>query len=79
MDSETDGIAPVDTEESDDSEDDGNVSSEEDGEYDSTSDEDKQFQAEFKAHKRNYYMDKLEYDAVDRYVAYSFEGQTCDS
>lgn len=37
------------------------------GDYDSSSfsDEDDQFEAEFKAHKRNYYMDKLEYSEVD--------------
>ena len=35
---------------------------------DHTSDEDKQFQAEFKAHKRNYYMEKLEYNEVNRFV-----------
>lgn len=33
---------------------------------DSSYDEDGQFQAEFKAHKRNYYMEKLEYNEVDR-------------
>lgn len=36
-----------------------------DDEY-TSSDEDKQFQLEFKAHKRNYYMEKMEYSEVDR-------------
>jgi hypothetical protein len=35
-----------------------------DDEY-TSSDEDKQFQLEFKAHKRNYYMEKMEYSEVD--------------
>jgi hypothetical protein len=36
-----------------------------DDEY-TSSDEEKQFQLEFKAHKRNYYMEKMEYSEVDR-------------
>ena len=36
-----------------------------DDEY-TSADEDKQFQLEFKAHKRNYYMEKMEYSEVDR-------------
>lgn len=39
-----------------------------DGDDYTSSDEDKQFQLEFKAHKRNYYMDKMEYSEVDRYL-----------
>lgn len=38
-----------------------------DGDDYTSSDEDKQFQLEFKAHKRNYYMEKMEYSEVDRY------------
>lgn len=53
-----------DTEDTESEEDESDISEED--EYDSTSDEDKQFHAEFKAHKRNYYMDKLEYNEVDR-------------
>ncbi|XP_032782787.2 5'-3' exoribonuclease 1 isoform X1 [Daphnia magna] len=36
-----------------------------DGDDYTSSDEDKQFQLEFKAHKRNYYMEKMEYSEVD--------------
>ena len=42
---------------------------EEDDDYDSDEDDysnNKQFQAEFKAHKSNYYKEKLEYEVVDR-------------
>ena len=41
----------------------------EEDDYDDDDDysNDKQFQAEFKAHKSNYYKEKLEYDVVDGY------------
>ena len=53
----------------------GSSSEEEDEEEDLDEDDyddddysnDKQFQAEFKAHKSNYYKEKLEYDVVDGY------------
>ena len=39
---------------------------EEDEQEEEEYDEEKQFQLEFKANKRNYYMEKLEYAEVDR-------------
>ena len=51
-----------DEEDEDDEDGESYVSDEE--EY-TSADEDKQFQAEFKAHKRNYYIEKLEYSEVD--------------
>lgn len=44
------------------------VVSEESDYNDRNQGEEEQFQAEFKLHKRHYYMDKLEYDDVDGYI-----------
>ena len=51
-----------DDEQDDDEDGESDVSDEDD--Y-LSGDEEKQFQAEFKAHKRNYYMEKLEFSEVD--------------
>ena len=57
-----DDASDDDEEDEDDEDGESYVSDEE--EY-TSADEDKQFQAEFKAHKRNYYIEKLEYSEVD--------------
>ncbi len=48
-----------------DEEEDEDEDDDDDDDDETASDEEKQFQAEFKAHKRHYYMDKLEFSEVD--------------